>query len=115
MIRRFARNYGDADISYDRGGIEWLGGFVDSLRDKATDLQNEQRIFALGCFFGVCLEETVGGQWNLVEDKWRFVSGDSCGIDPFECVRSQLRTERPVSVLAAFDAIENGTSMSDEP
>ncbi|WP_146597398.1 hypothetical protein [Novipirellula galeiformis] len=115
MIRRFARNYRDADISYDRDGIEWLGVYVDSLREKATDLENEQRIFALGCFYGVCLEETIGGEWNFVDDNWRFVSGDSYGIDPFECVRSQLRTDRPVSVLAAFDALEKSTSMSDEP
>ncbi|PNY34163.1 hypothetical protein C2E31_24765 [Rhodopirellula baltica] len=114
-FRRFARNYRDADISFDRGGVEWLDMYIDSLHDNATDLENEQRIFALGCFFGVCLAETVGGEWSLVGDRWCFVSCNSSRIDPFDCIRSQMRPDRSDSLVVTFDTVINATEASGEP
>ena len=115
MIRRFARNYRDADISYDRGGVEWLVSYIDSLHDNATDLENEQRIFALGCFLGVCIAETVGGDWSLVGDNWCFILRDASGLDPFDCIRSQMRLDRSTNLLVTFDTITNASRRSGEP
>ena len=114
-IRRFARNYRKANIDFDRSGVEWLDGFIDWLRDREADVQDEKRTFAFGSFYGVCIIETVGGRWKLVNDSWKLVLDASQEIDPFLNARLHLQGGRRYSVLQAFDAISTAARLGDEP
>lgn len=114
-IRRFARSYRKANIDFDRNGVAWLDGFMDWLREKDADLQDEKRIYALGSFYGVCIIETFGGRWTLANDSWKLVLDASPEIDPFLSIRLHLKGGRRNSVLQAFDAISTPARLGDEP
>lgn len=114
-IRRFARNYCNADIDFDRGGVEWLDGFIDWLRDKKVGLDDEKRTFAFGAFFGACVLEAVGGRWALANNRWKLVLDASQEIDPFLVARLHLQCGRQYPVLQAFDAMSAPARLGDEP
>jgi len=115
MIRRFARSYRNTNIDFDRSGVEWLDGFIDWLREKEADVHDEKRTFALGSFFGVCMIESVGGQWAFAEGSWMLVSDASREIDPFVLTRLHLQCGPRYSVLGEFDAISVQAQPDDEP
>ncbi len=114
-IRRFARNYRNADVEFDRSGVEWLDRFIDWLREKKADTYDEERIFALGSFYGTCLAETIGGKWACDDDCWKLIPLDKCDLDPFQSVRLHLQIGQKHSVLNAFDAITALPHKDDEP
>ncbi len=106
-IRRFARNYRNADVDFDRSGVAWLDGFIDWLRENNVDIEDSQRIFALGCFFGTCIIETIGGKWTCDNDVWKLVPLGKCDLDPFQSVQLHLQFGQKRSVLGAFNNVVN--------
>ncbi len=114
-IRRFARNYRNANIDFDRSGVEWLDGFIDWLREKGAHKYDDERIFALGSFFGVCIIETFGGRWAIAENSWKLNLDSSRQIDPFVTIRLHLEHGLRNSVLGVFDTIPISKQANDDP
>ena len=115
-IRRFARNYRNADVDLDESGIQWLDGFFDWLREKKVDIEDEDRVFALGSFFGTCVIETIGGQWACDDEHWKLVPlATRCDLDPFQSVRLHLQFGQKHSVLGVYSEIAALAKKYDEP
>jgi hypothetical protein len=114
-VRRFARNYRNANIDFDRSGVQWLDGFIDWLREKGVDESNGKRSFALGSFLGVCIIETFGGRWVRTECGWKVNLAPSHEIDPYSIIRLHLECGPQYSVLLAFDSILAPARSNDEP
>lgn len=104
-IRRFARHYHSTHVDFDRSGIIWLDGFIDQLREKKADIDNEQRICSLGSFFGTCVIKTIGGHWACDDDCWRLVLLTKGELDPFQSVRLHLQFGQKHSVLECFEEV----------
>ncbi len=104
-IRKFAKHYRHADVDFDRSGAEWLDSFIDWLRENEADICDEQRIFALGSFFGTCVIETIGGQWSFHDGSWRLFSASECDLAPFLSVRLHLQFGQRHSILGEFDKL----------
>ena len=114
-IRRFARNYRNADVDFDRSGVVWLDGFIDWLRENNADIEDSQRIFALGCFFGTCVIDTIGGQWACDNDAWKLVPLRKWDLDPFQSVRLHLQFGQEHSVLVTYNNVVVLAQRCDEP
>ncbi|AJG22990.1 hypothetical protein RR42_s1402 [Cupriavidus basilensis] len=95
------------DVGYDKGGVEWLDGFVNGQHEKASDELKEQLVQTLGSFFGECLRHAYGGEWKQEEDgaSWYISFPKGGATFPFNKVRKNLMNGPGDSVLGLFTVI----------
>lgn len=105
LVQQIAREHFQAEIDFDRSGVEWLDAYIMRQHEKGDPAQFDALTSTLGSFFGECIIRTYGGEW--AEDQYglavRF--DESNAVYPFAKVAKQLEDGAEESVLSMFDTI----------
>jgi hypothetical protein len=106
LVRKIAHEQLGVPVQYDEAGVRWLDGYIDALRESASEEVKEKLPDTLGSFFGECIRQTHDGRW--IEDPehgWRVKINDSISVGPFGKVRKHLENGDEDSVLSLFTTI----------
>jgi len=90
------------DAGFDAAGVRWLYNYIESTHIHLPDDMAEEFVQLMGCFYGECLRESLGGSWA-----W---SGDQLGLKmdqlghtfPFRAVAKQLAHGQEASLYYSF-------------
>lgn len=107
LVCRTAAEELDAEIGFDRAGVQWLDGFIQRQHNQGPgQSENGGLADVLGCYLGQCIIATYGGSWRET------ATGLGVSFDPKHVVayplakvRKHLQAGASDSVLSMFDVI----------
>jgi len=106
LVRKVAHEQLGAPVQYDEDAVRWLDGYIDVLRDSASEEVKAKLPNTLGSFLGECIRQAYGGQWvKDPEDGWMVRITEDLSAHPFNKVAKHLASEDGESVLGFFTAI----------
>ena len=105
LVVSIAENQIDTKIGFDREGVVWLDGYIQSQPEHGDPKNHEGLISTLGSFFGECIIAIYGGDWQQTEYGWSVTFDNQNAAFPFAKVAKQLENGSDDSVLAMYDSI----------
>jgi hypothetical protein len=106
LVREVARKQLGTAIQYDEAGVRWLDGYIDVLRESASEETKAKLPSTLGSFLGECIRQAHDGRWvQDPEHGWMVKINERVSVYPFNKVEKQLANEDGDSVLGLFTAI----------
>ena len=89
-------------IGFDLRGVQWLDAYIDLVSPTVSAEQRDELTELLGCYYGECLINTLGGAWAQSGGKLGVAFSAGTGTVPFEIIARQLAGEVGASVLEHF-------------
>jgi hypothetical protein len=104
VVRMFRENL-DTELAFDRGGVEWIDGYIDRLRDSLPTEKRSGLISTLASFVGECIIRTYGGIWVEKDGWWGVQVSERIWACPFAKIEKQFENGPEDSVASFFTCI----------
>jgi hypothetical protein len=97
------------DFGYTRESVEWLGGYIERLRNSGefdSDQTRNKLTSVFGSFLGECIVRCYGGTWEQADDGvWCVAFSHDNMAFPFAKVAKQIDNGLEDGIASFFTAI----------
>jgi hypothetical protein len=81
MFRRLSAR--GQTLGYDRDSLSWVEDYLESNREKFSELEFTTLTQLVGAYLGECVRQTYGGSWNQREGAWGIFFDSKTAAFPF--------------------------------